>query len=122
MSYIKIEIGGKERGLKFNQLALDIILDKSSPKITTQNIYAMFFGGLTANSFVKGEEVDFTLEDVSEWVDELYMTKKTDTIKQVEAVLVSTQLYKSMLPKENPEPGSEAEAPEDPADPAKKKE
>lgn len=97
MSYIKLELGGKDRGLKFNQLALEIMSGYASATVTTANVYAMFYGGLRGNSYVKREEPDYTFEEVCDWVDLLYAEKKTDIIKQVEQVLTETQVYKSLI-------------------------
>lgn len=102
MSYIKIELGGKERGLKFNQLALEI-MGSYAGETTTQNVYAMFYGGLRGNSFVKREDPDYTFEQVTDWVDEYYAAKNYDLIKNVEQVLTETQLYKSLVPEKKNE-------------------
>ena len=98
MSYIKIELGGKERGLKFNQLALEIIRSKSNPLSDIQNVYALFYGGLRGNSFVKEEEPDYTFENVCDWVDEIYVKPDAaDIIKKVSEVFTSTQMYQSII-------------------------
>ena len=99
MSYIKVELGGKERGLKFNQLALEVLSSYTSNEFSTANVYAMFYGGLRGNSYMKREEPDYTFEDVCDWVDTLYAEKKIDVIKQVENALTETQLYKSLVEK-----------------------
>lgn len=98
MSYIQVEIGGKERGLKFNQLALEEMTTLASTTNTTANVYAMFYGGLVGNSYTKREQPDYTFEDVCDWVDQLFAEKKTDVIKAVEQTLTQTQLYKSLVP------------------------
>lgn len=98
MSYIKIEFGGKERGFKFNQLAVEVMAGLSSQTESSANVYAMFYGGLRGNSYVKREEPDYTFEEVCDWVDQLYAEKKTDLIKEVERTLTETQLYKSLVP------------------------
>ncbi len=103
MSYIKIELGGKERGLKFNQLALEEMTKLFNSDSATSNIYAMFWGGLKGNSFVKREEPDYSFEEVCDWVDEIYATKRLDVIIEVEKALVETQLYKSLLEVEDKE-------------------
>lgn len=98
MSYIKIEIGGKERGLKFNQLALEIIRSKSNETSDVQNVYALLYGGLRGNSFVKEEEPDYTFEQVCDWIDDIYIKPEAaEIIKQVSAVFTSTQMYQSII-------------------------
>lgn len=72
MSYIQVDIGGKLRGLKFNQYAHIIIQEKVDPSFPTASINsALFYGGLKGNCFVKGEEPDFTFENVCDWIEEL---------------------------------------------------
>ena len=102
MSYIKIELGGKERGLKFNQLALEIIRSKSNPLSDIQNVYALFYGGLRGNSFVKEEEPDYTFEQVCDWVDEIYIKPDAaEIINKVSGVFTSTQMYQNLIAEEN---------------------
>ncbi len=81
MSYVQVEIGGRLRGLKFNQGAIMFMQDK----IDFENYaatagYATAWGGLKANCYVKGEELTKTVngvempatfEDVCEWVDDI---------------------------------------------------
>ena len=45
MSSITIEIGGKERTLKFNQLAMKLFLSITQMSLIA-NVYAMFYAGL----------------------------------------------------------------------------
>ena len=81
--YIKANIGGKDRGLKFNQMSLEIFsanIDMSAPKASS--IYATFYAGLVGNCYAKRDEPDFTFEDVVNWVDELY-EKDKKTIEKV---------------------------------------
>lgn len=80
--YIQVNIGGKDRGLKFNQMALEVFtknLDENAVKSST--IYATFYAGLVGNCYAKREEPDFTFEDVVDWVDELYETDKEAIVK-----------------------------------------
>lgn len=80
--YIQVNIGGKDRGLKFNQMALEVFtknLDGNAVKSST--IYATFYAGLVGNCYAKREEPDFTFEDVVDWVDELYETDKEAIVK-----------------------------------------
>lgn len=94
MSYIKIEIGGKERGLKFNQLAIELISTHNDGKTNSGFMYAMFYGGLMGNSYVKREEPDYTFEDVCDWVDSL-KDKEAVTAEVVKA-MTETQLWQDL--------------------------
>ena len=109
MSYIQVEIGGKLRGLKFNQYAHIIIQEKLDPEFPTASINtALFYGGLKGNCFVKGEEltktvvalgppdeagnekeVPATFEDVCDWVDNL----SEDDILAVYNVYMNTTAF-----------------------------
>jgi len=96
MSYIQIEIGGKPRGLKFNQYAVITMAkyaDLENYEATAG--YAMVYGGLKANLFVKRQEADFTFEDVCDWVDAL---PQEDLLKVYE-VFAETQAYKNLIEK-----------------------
>lgn len=98
MNYIQVNIGGKDRGLKFNQVALEVYskhIDLQNA-VNTSTIYATFYAGLVGNCYVKNEEVDFTFEDVTDWVDELYSKGK----KEIEAVCklwAETTVYREWL-------------------------
>jgi hypothetical protein len=97
MSYIQINIGGKDRGLKFNQLALEILAKYNDNQTTTAFIYAMIYGGLKGNSYVKHEEPDYTFENVCDWVDNL--VDKDSKILEISNVLTSTNMWQEMLKK-----------------------
>lgn len=100
MSYIQIELGGKPRGLKFNQLAIQTYLKNVDwqNQIEAGEVYAMFYGGLIGNCYVKREDPDFTFEQVTDWVDTLYLTKEgKEGIKKVSDVMTETEQYKVVL-------------------------
>ncbi len=95
-NYIQIEMGGKPRGLKFNQGALIIFqskIDKLNAVATTA--YALVWAGLKANAFVKEEEFTETFEQVCEWVDEM----NEETISKIIACFNKTQEFqKAVIP------------------------
>jgi len=71
MDYILInDLGGKARGLKFNQYTYIKFYEKVSPDdyIATFH-YAAVFAALKSNAYVKGEEFTDTWEDVCNMVD-----------------------------------------------------
>lgn len=91
MSYCKINIAGKERGLKFNQLAIMIMQEYiSADHLAATASYALIYAGLRANAYVKREEVDFTFEDVCEWVESVSM----EDMEKVNAAFQETEAYK----------------------------
>jgi hypothetical protein len=103
MSYIQIEIGGKLRGLKFNELAVrkysEIVMQDvangltNETDIATNGIFGMFWGGLVGNCYVKRETIDFTFEDVCDWVEAL----PNEVIKQVSDVFIECNKFKELL-------------------------
>ena len=95
MNYIQIEIGGKLRGLKFNQLSLEVYTKHVGTGMSSA-IYATFYAGLVGNCYVKQEEPDFTFEDVTDWVDHLYEKDKTE-IEKVCAMWADTYVYREWI-------------------------
>jgi hypothetical protein len=105
MSYITINLGGKPRGLKFNQLAIELIGQYNDSKTTTGFLYAMIYGGLKGNAYVKREELELTFEEVCDMIDEL--PNKETIVGEVTKTLSETQIWKELVKQ-----GEEAEAEE----------
>ena len=93
MSYIQITLGGEIRGLKFNQLALEVIGGLTDFSNNTSTVYATIYGGLRGNSYVKQQEVDYTFEEVFDWVDEADEAE----LKAACDVLAETTVWKKAL-------------------------
>lgn len=93
MSYLQLEIGGKKRGLKFNQMALMTMsqhLDYDNLAATYG--YALVYAGLKANCYIKREEPDFDFEQCCDWVEQL----SYDDIMKVKECFESTQSFKAL--------------------------
>lgn len=93
MSYLQLTIGGKLRGLKFNQMALLTM----SQYLDYDNIpatygYALVYAGLRANCYVKREEADFSFEQCCEWVEQMTL----EDINKVREVFEATQTFKTL--------------------------
>jgi hypothetical protein len=112
MSYLQIEIGSKLRGVKFNQLAIEIIGTYNNTETATGFLYAMVYGGLMGNTYVKREDLDYTFEQVCDWVDA--MDKKDDVVAKLTASLTEANAWKNLI-----KPQAEIESVE--ADAEKKK-
>lgn len=82
MNYIQIEIGGKLRGWKVNQLTLEE-WSKRMGTTNTSALYSAIYAGLIANCYVKSEEPDFTFENVCDWTDKLISTNSGMKIVEV---------------------------------------
>lgn len=105
MSYLQIELGGKLRGLKFNMVAIEEIAKQNTTGSNFGFIYSMIYGGMYGCSVVKKEEIDYTYEDVSEWVDA--MENREEIVAKITATLTETQNWKSIINKEEAEVNEE---------------
>lgn len=82
MDYLQINIGGKLRGLKFNQLAYITFykfIDLENFDSTFH--YAAVYAALLANAYVKREEFTETFETVCGWVDEATVEDKNAVLE-----------------------------------------
>jgi len=94
MSYIQIEISGKPRGLKFNQMAV-VTMTKylDFDNVAATYGYALVYAGLVSGCYVKREEPDFTFEQVCDWVDDM----PVDELIKIRDVFESTQSFKALI-------------------------
>ena len=94
MDYIQLELGGKLRGLKFNQYTYIKFYEKVSPDdyIATFH-YAAVFAALKSNAYVKGEEFTETWEDVCSLVDAM----KTEDKDKVAEVFNNTAYFRKAV-------------------------
>ena len=97
-SRIEINLGGKLRGIRFNQISLEIFSKNIVPEAPlASSIYATFYAGLYGECVVKREDIDFTLEDVSGWVDDLYNENKREEIRKVCEMWEETNYYREWM-------------------------
>ncbi len=80
---ITIELGGKDRLLKFNQVSLEVytnhIIDVApNTSVVYATFYAGLFGGAVANGY---DPKQFAYTEVQDWVDELLSTDEGETVK-----------------------------------------
>lgn len=96
MSYVKV----KDRGLKFNQMAVIILAQKADPdNWAASSVYAMCWAGLKANAYVKGEELDLNFEEVCDWAENL----TDEELKSINEALAEAEAYKKLLKEEKPD-------------------
>ena len=107
MNYIKVNLGGQERGLKFNNYAIERLSEKMAGNSAIAFTYAMFWGGLQGNSYAKEQDVDYSFEDVIDWVDAIPKDDKAAIIESVTKVLTESQNYKDLIAAGTPEPVNE---------------
>lgn len=89
-------LGGIERGLKFNNKGLEVVVLKADGT-NTGFMYAMIYGGLIGNSYAKEQEPDYTFEQVIDWIDEIDPKIKVQLIEDVTKCMTSTQGYKTLV-------------------------
>ncbi len=103
MGYIEVTLGGKPMGLKFNMAANDELVrrvHKHNGKLSeAQMAYIVIFSGLLGNYVAKDIDMDFTFEQVTEWVDDLYVKNEQDILVKVLEVYTTTQQYKKLFEK-----------------------
>lgn len=91
-NYIKVKLGGKERGLKFNMGALRHLGDISKtdpldfanvadPLKQFGFVKAIVHAGLLANADSKKSEPEFSEQDVIDWVSELSVSEASVIIQ-----------------------------------------
>lgn len=95
MSYVQIEIGGKLRGLKFNQLAIELMAEYNDNQTATSVLYSMVYAGLRGNDYVKRVDPEYSFEDVCDWVDG--MDDKQQKLDKIAAALNESQIWKSLV-------------------------
>lgn len=97
---LQIEIGGKLRGLKFTMLSLEkfeeIVPFTKKPE-NSRLIYATFWAGLIGYTSAKGEEEDYTFEDVQEWVDQMYLDGRMEEIEKVCEAWAAADMFKNRI-------------------------
>jgi len=85
--YIQLELGGKKRGIKLGNYALmeyskingtGVVEfnDENPIKLCTDLIYC----GLKNNAYIKKEIMDYTMDDVLVWVDDMPIEQINDVI------------------------------------------
>jgi hypothetical protein len=109
MNYIKVNLGGQERGLKFNNYGIEKLSEKMAGNSAIAFTYAMFWGGLIGNSFAKEQDVDYTFSDVIDWVDAIPKDDKAAVIESVTKVLTESQNYKDLIAAGTQPPANESE-------------
>lgn len=82
MDYTQLNIGGKLRGLKFNQMAYVLFYQHIDiAEYMASMYYAVIYGGLKANAYVKREEFTESFETVCDWIDDMSAEDKEAALK-----------------------------------------
>ena len=102
MSYILLkDCIGKDRGWKVNMITVELwskeLMDEA---FTATSLYSAVYAGLMANCKIKKEEPDFTFEQVTEWVDEVYHSAEGKAMmNEVKEKFEESQYYIDMVKK-----------------------
>ncbi|WP_185269264.1 hypothetical protein [Chryseobacterium indologenes] len=80
-NYLKLKIGGKERGLKVGigflkqyTEAEKVTFSELLEKFTSDTLFTlpkMIFHSLSINDKLAGNAIDYTIDDVFDWIDEI---------------------------------------------------
>lgn len=103
---ISIQFGGRLRDFKFNEIAhrkiTSLIFDDiakgyaaTEQEINACTITATFYGGLLGAYYVERKELDFTFNDIAEWLDKANEL----AIQKVCNCYAETQRYKDFIDK-----------------------
>lgn len=102
MNYIQIEIGGKVRGWKVNQMTIEIWSKRTSfESENASSTYAAVYAGLVSNCYVKGEEPDFTFENVCDWVEDLNTPNGLKVLEMIKKTFEESEAYIRVIEKLN---------------------
>lgn len=97
MSYIKVMLGGKDRGLKFNLGSVFVFNNEMAGQDKSFAIYATVWAGLKSNAFAKREEFVEDFETVCDWCDQLNM----EQVLEITNCFNSIETFRKDLPKED---------------------
>lgn len=99
MSYLQIEIGGKLRGWKVNMQTIEMwSKGLNFEAFSSTSVYRAVYAGLVANCEAKGEEQDFTYDEVQNWVDDLNDTEEgLKSLEEVKKAFEQSRSYVKLL-------------------------
>lgn len=92
---ITIQLGGKERTLKFNMRALETLSEiKLAGDIGLSSAAVIVHAGLIGWHYAKQTQPDFTFEDVSEWVEDIMLSEDRGIISDVNECFEGSRAFK----------------------------
>lgn len=95
MNKLKIEIGGKERTLKFNMLFLEEFEKKRKENQgEVSNTACMIYAAIKANSELSDTPMDCTFEDVYDWSEEMLLNNDVSIIEKILEAYQQSTVYK----------------------------
>lgn len=101
--YIRAEVLGQMRGLKFGMLAVQQITLQAQKlnlalgaEIDLALVPVIVYWGLFNNCYVKREDPDFCFEDVCDWVDE--NVTKTEVFTEIVKCFYDSRIIRDSMP------------------------
>lgn len=92
---ITLQLGGKERTLKFNMRALETLSEvKLAGDLGLSSVAVVVYAGLIGWHYVKQVKPDFTFEDVSEWVEEITLSGDTQILSDINDCFSNSRAFK----------------------------
>jgi hypothetical protein len=96
MNKLTIELGGKQRTLKFNMLFLEEYMKKKQENETTyRNTALIIWAGLKANAEVTETPIDCTYEDCFDWAEEMIVNSDQEKMNAISEAMEKATWYKS---------------------------
>lgn len=110
INFIEIELGGQLRRFKFDMFAVEffekeiagrILANPSiaeNPKLAERvSINCTIYAGLSSDYTLKSKQIDFTYEDIVDWVDKADEEGKYENVKKICDTYANTFEYKKWL-------------------------
>jgi len=95
MNKIKIELGGKERTLKFNMLFLEEFEKKRKEnKGEVSNTACMIYAAIKANCELTDVQIDCTFEDCYDWSEEMLLNNDISKVEKILEAYQQSTVYK----------------------------
>jgi hypothetical protein len=100
MNKLVIELGGKERTLKFNMLFLEEYAKKLKENANNvSNTALMIYAAIKANSEVTETPMDCSFEDCFDWAEEMLLNDDVTKINIILEAYQQSNVYKSTIKK-----------------------
>ena len=95
MNKIKIELGGKERTLKFNMLFLEEFEKKRKENQgEVSNTACMIYAAIKANCELTDVQIDCTYEDCYDWSEEMLLNNDISKVEKILEAYQQSTVYK----------------------------
>lgn len=96
MNKLTIELGGKQRTLKFNMLFLEEFEKKRKEKQNeVSNTACMIYAAIKANSELTDTVMDCTFEDCYDWSEEMLLNNDVSKVEKILEAYQQSTVYKA---------------------------